>query len=157
MQSKHQSAAEFATRSRIHVGLAVQDVGRSVAFYGVLLGQGPTKERPGYAKFEIAEPPVNLALNEVDGATGPNNAVAHFGIQVKSTAAVQTAAARLAAARIETDVEEQVSCCYAVQSKVWASDPDGNKWEVFVVLDNNGAKHAPSQGGCCAAVPEIGA
>jgi hypothetical protein len=26
-----------------------------------------------------------------------------------------------------------VSCCYAVQDKVWVTDPDGNAWEVFVV------------------------
>ena len=50
---------------------------RSVAFYRELFGTGPTKARPGYAKFEVAEPPVNLALNEVNGETGPSHPVAH--------------------------------------------------------------------------------
>lgn len=27
--------------------------------------------------------------------------------------------------------------CYAVQNKTWVSDPDGNAWEVFVVLEDN--------------------
>jgi catechol 2,3-dioxygenase-like lactoylglutathione lyase family enzyme len=145
---KTESAVEFATDSRIHMGLAVKDIERSVAFYRTLLGQAPTKTRPRYAKFEVAEPPVNLALNEVGGATGPTNAVSHFGIQVKSTEAVDAMARRLREAGLPTSVEENVTCCYAVQSKVWASDPDGNKWEVYVVLDNEGATHHTSTA-CC--------
>jgi catechol 2,3-dioxygenase-like lactoylglutathione lyase family enzyme len=131
------------------MGLAVQDLERSVAFYRTLFGQESTKTRPRYAKFEVAEPPVNLSLNEVGGETGPNNPVAHFGIQVKSTRAVKTMADRLAKAGVDTRIEENVTCCYAVQRKVWAMDPDGNPWEVYVVLDNDGAHHHSSQDGCC--------
>jgi hypothetical protein len=79
---------------------------RSVAFYSVLFGQPPTKTRPGYAKFEVAEPPVNLALNAMGGPTGPNNAVAHFGIQLKSTAAVRVASHRFAQAGLAIVPEE---------------------------------------------------
>jgi catechol 2,3-dioxygenase-like lactoylglutathione lyase family enzyme len=150
---KQESAVQFETNSRIHLGLAVKSLGRSVAFYRTLFGQGPTKARPGYARFEVAEPPVNLALNEVDGDTGPNNPVAHFGIQVKSTAAVKEAAGRLNRAGLATRAEESVTCCYAVQDKVWAADPDGNRWEVHVVLDNDAARH-PSPGACCADKPD---
>ena len=89
---KHESAVEFQTNSRIHMGLAVRNLEPSVAFYRTLFGYDPTKTRPHYAKFEVAEPPVNLALNEVGGVTGPNNPVAHFGIQVKTTAAVKQVA-----------------------------------------------------------------
>jgi catechol 2,3-dioxygenase-like lactoylglutathione lyase family enzyme len=144
-----ESAVQFATESRMHMGLAVKDLQKSMAFYRGLLGQEPTKVRPRYAKYEVAEPPVNLALNEVGGATGQNNIVAHFGIQVKSTEAVRTFADRLTAAGIAVDLEEQVTCCYAVQNKVWATDPDGNKWEVYVLLDDHGAQHASSAGECC--------
>src|SRR5687768_991480 len=151
---KNESAVQFETESRIHIGLAVRDMGRSVAFYRTLFGQGPTKTRPRYAKFEVAEPPVNLALNEVGGATGPNNPVAHFGIQVKSTEAVGAIADRLRAAGQEIAVEENVTCCYAVQNKVWATDPDGNKWEAYVVLDNDGAQHQ-SPSACCPGMPAI--
>src|SRR5688500_15448356 len=91
----HESAVEFETDSRIHMGLALKCLERSVAFYRSLCGQEPTKTRPRYAKFEVAEPPVNLALNEVGGDTGPNNPVAHFGIQVKTTELVKVIANRL--------------------------------------------------------------
>ena len=154
---KSESAVQFETQSRIHVALAVGDLEKSVAFYRALFGQGPTKTRPGYAKFEVAEPPVNLALNAIGGVTAPSNPVAHFGIQVKSVAAVEEAVRRLREARLATRDEENVTCCYAVQTKVWAEDPDGNKWEVYVVLDNDGAHHHSSQeaepagnAACCA-------
>ncbi len=152
---KDESAVQFATTSRIHMGMAVTDLEASSAFYRTLFGQEPTKTRPRYAKFEVAEPPVNLSLNEVGGETGPNNAVAHFGIQVKSSAAVKVVADRLAQAGVPTKVEDRVTCCYAVQNKVWATDPDGNKWEVYVVLDNDGANHHSTQSDCCPDLPAI--
>lgn len=151
---KNESAVQFATDSRINIALAVGDLERAVAFYRTLFGQGPTKARPRYAKFEVAEPPLNLALNEVGGATGPGNLVAHFGIQVKSAGAVAQAAARLREAELGTAVENNVACCYAGQNKVWAADPDGNKWEVYVVLDDNAARHRSSQSACCADRPD---
>ena len=146
---KTESAVQFETESRIHIALAVSALDRSVAFYRTLFGQEPTKTRPGYAKFEVAEPPVNLALNAVGGPTGPNHPVAHYGIQVKSTGAVRDVAARLRDAGLETRDEDHVACCYAVQNKTWATDPDGNKWEVYVVLDNDGTQHHSSRGACC--------
>lgn len=144
-----ESAVQFDTESRIHMGLAVRDLQRSMAFYRTLLGHGPTKTRPRYAKFEVIEPPVNLALNEVGGATGPNNPVAHFGVQVKSTEAVETISSRLRGAGLEIAAEENVTCCYAVQNKVWATDPDGNRWEVYVVLDNDAAQYPSTRTECC--------
>lgn len=146
-----ESAVQFDTDSRVHMGLAVKDLERAVAFYRTLLGQEPTKRRPHYAKFEVAEPPLNLALNEVSGATGPNHPVAHFGIQVKTSEAVRRFARRLNEAGQETVAEDNVTCCYAVQNKVWAADPDGNQWEVYVVLDNDGGQHRASSA-CCADV-----
>lgn len=151
----NESAVQFKTNSRIHMGLALKNLEDSVAFYRTLFGQEPTKTRPRYAKFEVAEPPVNLSLNEVDGATGPNSPVAHFGIQVKSTKRVKEVADRLAKAGVATKIEEYVTCCYAVQNKVWATDPDGNKWEIYVVLDDNGAHHHSSASDCCPEIPAI--
>lgn len=154
----HESAVDFATASRIHIAFAVIDLERSKAFYRALFSQGPSKERPHYAKFEVAEPPVNLALNEAEALTAPPNAIAHFGVQLKSTAAVKEVEKRLVAAGYDVEPEEHVTCCYAIQNKVWATDPDGNKWEVYVLLDDNGATHhsdrpatsrSLSMAGCC--------
>ena len=147
------SVVQFETKSRVHIALAVKDLERSVGFYQTLLGQEPTKTQPRYAKFEVAQPPLNLSLNEVGGETGPNNPVAHFGIQVKSTGAVSQTNERLIAAGIASETQENVTCCYAVQHKVWAADPDGNKWEVYVVLDDQAGQHASTQGDCCRELP----
>lgn len=152
--SENDSAVQFATRARVHVALAVKDLARSTAFYRVLLGQAPSKERPGYAKFEVAEPPLNLSLNETAGPSAPSNAVAHFGIQLKTIAEVKEMIARLAAAGLPSKVEDEVSCCYAVSSKVWTEDPDGNKWETYVLLSDDAAQRASSAGSeCCAPSP----
>ena len=145
-----QSAVQFAGSSRIHVALAVTDVERATLFYSSLFGIGPTKVRSGYAKFEAAEPPVNLTLNEHPAggpaAAGPQ----HFGIQVKDTDAVDAARARLEAAGIATETEDEVICCFAKQTKVWSSDPDGHRWEVFVVLEADEAVHSDApRTDCC--------
>lgn len=143
-----QSAVEFATQTRIHVALESRDVERSIEFYRTLFGVGPTKVRSGYAKFEPADPPVNLSLN---ASAQARPASSHFGVQVKSTEAVQEAIARFEAAGLETEVEDQVTCCYAVQDKVWVKDPDGNAWEVFVVLEGDTPEHGKAgEGQCCA-------
>jgi catechol 2,3-dioxygenase-like lactoylglutathione lyase family enzyme len=149
------SAVQFETESRIHMGLAVKNLEKSIDFYTTLLGQPPTKTRPRYAKFEVAEPPLNLSLNEVGGRTGPTNPVTHFGIQVKSSDAVKRIADRLQQAELQTRIEENVTCCYAVQDKVWVSDPDGNNWEVYVVLDNEAQQHASNPSSCCSGVPSV--
>lgn len=146
----NQSAVDFATDTRIHVALESADIERSTAFYRTLLGQKPTKVKPGYAKFEVADPPVNLTLNAV--STGPARAagVSHFGVQVKSTDAVEAMTKRFEDAGLLTKIEDDVTCCYAVQDKVWVNDPDGNAWEVFVVLDNSPAEHGKQSVSCCA-------
>ena len=130
-----QSAVEFAPPTRVHIGLSVRNTDRSAAFYRHLFAQEPTKVRPGYAKFEVADPPVNLTLNaDAERQTRPGPSV-HFGVQVKSTETVARIAARLQAAGLAPRWEDAVSCCYAVQDKAWVTDPDGNAWEIFVVLD----------------------
>ena len=143
------NGSDFPGERRIHMGLAVTDVERSKRFYEILLGAPPTKERPGYAKFEPQDPPLNLALNRVSVPEAPRSPVTHYGIQVKSSTAVARAAQRLAEAGLEVELESETACCYALQDKVWATDPDGNRWEVFVVLDPDVEQYASSPDECC--------
>jgi catechol 2,3-dioxygenase-like lactoylglutathione lyase family enzyme len=113
-----------------HISLNVSRIDRSVAFYEKAFGVTATKRRPGYAKFDLQSPALNLTMQEAP-RTGVN--ASHFGIQVMSTEDVREARGRFEAAGLATFTEEDTACCYAVQDKVWIEDPDGNSWEVFVV------------------------
>ena len=130
-----------------HFSLDVSDLEASLAFYGKLFGAKPVKRRPGYAKFDLAAPTLNLALVE-QAPTGRN--VNHFGVQMDSTGAVMEAKAHLEAAGLLDRVEEGTVCCYARQDKVWAVDPDGNRWEFFVVLEDAEAMLPSASCGCSA-------
>jgi catechol 2,3-dioxygenase-like lactoylglutathione lyase family enzyme len=117
---------------KVHIGLNVRDVERSVNFYRAMFGAEPVKWKPGYAKFDIAEPPLNLTLND-GGEVAGKGALNHLGIEVTDTAQVLAAKKRFAEAGLATVDEMNVDCCFALQDKVWVSDPDGNRWEVFTV------------------------
>ncbi|MEM9459361.1 MAG: ArsI/CadI family heavy metal resistance metalloenzyme [Myxococcota bacterium] len=142
----NESAVSFPTPTRVHVALAVSDVDRAVSFYRALLGQEPSKQRPGYAKFEVLDPPLNLALNETARAhTSPMPQ--HFGIQVQRRATIGSIAARLHTAGFVSEAEDQVTCCYAVQDKRWVVDPDGHHWELFIVTEADAAVHSEGRAG----------
>lgn len=142
------SAVDFTTATRVHVAINVSKVERSLPFYQVLFGQEATKVRPGYVKFEVAEPPLNFTLNENPALQKDvTGTISHFGIQVKSTDEVLKAKNRFIDSGLATFDEENVTCCYAVQDKVWVTDPDGNSWEVFVVLDADAPVHSTNQQG----------
>lgn len=148
-----QSAVEFPGNTRLHVALTVSDLEASKKFYEVLLGTSPSKERPRYAKFEPIDPSVNLTLNEVDEGVVVEGGSAHFGVQVKTVEAVHAAIEKFNELGVKTITEEATTCCYAVQDKVWAIDPDGHKWEVFVVLEADAKDELYENAGCCG--PEI--
>ena len=116
---------------KVHVALTTPQFEQSVAFYRAFLRQEPVKLEPGYAKFDLFDPPLNLTLNE--GPPPLPGASSHFGIQVFSTEAVAAATERLRAAGLAIDEQHGTDCCFALQDKVWVRDPDGNRWEVFVV------------------------
>ncbi|CAM5395568.1 ArsI/CadI family heavy metal resistance metalloenzyme [Streptomyces coeruleorubidus] len=116
--------------SRVQLALRVPDLAESVAFYTKLFGTGPAKLRGGYANFAIAEPPLKLVL--IEGA-GETTRMDHLGVEVDTTEAVHAATARLGEAGLSTDVEDDTTCCYALQDKVWVHGPGRERWEVYVV------------------------
>lgn len=126
---------------KMHLSLNVTNLQRSVVFYEVFFGVPPHKERPGYANFDLSEPPLKFALNEglSQPGTGPLN---HLGFQVGSAADVDQAKERLQRAGLATFDETDTTCCYAKQDKIWVHDPDGNEWEVYVVTDDLLDDHA---------------
>lgn len=140
--------------SRVQLALNVSDIEEAVAFYSKMFASEPAKRREGYANFVIADPPLKLVLieNNVDERLN------HLGIEVDSTEAVTEATERFDGLGIPTDIEEQTTCCYAVQDKVWVRDPDDARWEVYTVLaDSPVFGSAPVDGGevCCATNPTV--
>ena len=142
--------------SRVQLALRVADLEGSIAFYSKLFGTTPAKRRPGYANFAIADPALKLVLIENPGHGGSLN---HLGVEVERTADVAAATARLADAGLATAEEENVSCCYAVQDKVWVTGPGAERWEVYTVLADSGpelegrtdaADGCDTGDGCCA-------
>ena len=132
MESK---SNEGVVALKAHLALNVRNVETSIEFYRKLLGIEPSKVRRGYAKFDVHNPPLNLTLNE--GAVNERGALSHLGIQVASTDDVLATRQRWSEAGLITRDEMQTNCCYATQDKTWVRDPDGNEWEVFVVLMDN--------------------
>jgi catechol 2,3-dioxygenase-like lactoylglutathione lyase family enzyme len=120
---------------KAHLALNVRNVEGSIEFYRKMLGLEPSKVRPGYAKFDVQNPPLNLTLNQV--SFKERGALSHLGIQVASTADVLAMRERWIERGLVTRDEMQTNCCYAMQDKTWVHDPDGNEWEVFVVLEDN--------------------
>ena len=134
-----------------HVSLNVSNIDASVVFYEKAFGVQASKRRPGYAKFDLTAPSLNLTMQEAP-RTGVN--ASHFGIQVAGSEDVAAAWARFKQAGLVTKTEENTECCYALQDKVWVEDPDGNAWEVFVVKGDVAViEKQTSAGGCC--VPTI--
>ncbi len=117
---------------KAHISLNVSNVTRSIEFYRALFGIEPARVRSDYAKFDVVNPPLNLSLNQAvrEGA----GTLSHLGIQVDSSDHVRAVTEGWRAAGLDPREEMKTACCYALQDKAWVADPDGNEWEVFVVL-----------------------
>jgi catechol 2,3-dioxygenase-like lactoylglutathione lyase family enzyme len=136
---------------KAHISINVRNVETSIDFYRRLLGIEPSKVRTGYAKFDVQNPPLNLALNEVPSLAAAG-ALSHLGLQVGSTEDVLAIRRRWSDAGLITRDEMQTDCCYATQDKTWVHDPDGNEWEAFGVLQDNLPETAKASS-CCVAAP----
>jgi catechol 2,3-dioxygenase-like lactoylglutathione lyase family enzyme len=122
--------------SKPHVSLNVTNVERSIEFYRRFFGVEPVKVRHDYAKFDLADPPLNLTMNQRQPTeSGEHGHLSHLGIQVDGHEGVAAARQRLESAGMISLDEEDTVCCYARQDKVWATDPDGNQWEIFFVME----------------------
>jgi|SRR5438067_9993736 len=144
--------------ARVQLALNVADLDAAVDFYTKLFGTEPAKRRLGYANFAIDDPPLKLVLIEDRGEPGTLN---HLGVEVASAAEVAAAHHRLSAQGLATAVEDQVTCCFAVQDKVWVDAPDGEPWELYTVLADaeipGGELRSATPGAdplCCGSAPE---
>lgn len=114
--------------SRVQLALNVTDIDQAVDFYTKLFATEPTKRKPGYANFAIADPPLKLVLFE-----GPEGATLnHLGVETETAAEVEAAEARLSGTGLETSGIDDTICCYASKVETWVTDPDGARWEWYV-------------------------
>lgn len=118
---------------RYHLSLHVQDLAASVAFFSRVFSAAPQKQSEGYAKFDLYDPPINLAL--LAAGEKPVTRVSHMGVEVDSPEALNQWRERLDKVGITTTEEQNSTCCFARQDKLWFSDPDGNPWEIFTVYE----------------------
>ena len=116
---------------RLQLALNVSDLDAAIDFYSKMFGAEVNKRKPGYANFAIDEPPLKLVLFELPEATERLN---HLGVEVFDDEDVQAATERIRAAGMDHLVEDETTCCYAKADKVWATEPDGLRWEWYRVL-----------------------
>ncbi|MFF5015365.1 ArsI/CadI family heavy metal resistance metalloenzyme [Streptomyces sp. NPDC001165] len=139
--------------SRAQLALRVSDLEASITFYSKLFDTEPAKRREGYANFAIAEPPLKLVL--IEGEPGEETRLDHLGVEVESTEQVNAATTRLKDAGLATFEENDTSCCYALQDKVWVHGPGQEPWEVYVVkadadtFGKNADPNAAAGDDCC--------
>ena len=139
--------------SRMQLALNVSDLDEAIAFYATLFNTSPSKVHPGYANFAIEDPPLKLVLIAGVGEPGSIN---HLGVEVSSTEEVMAASKSYAEEGLATSIEEQTTCCYAVQDKVWVDGPDRAKWELYTVLSD--ADDSQGIGGderCCTSASSL--
>jgi catechol 2,3-dioxygenase-like lactoylglutathione lyase family enzyme len=135
--------------SRVQLALNVTDVDAAVDFYSKLFATPVAKRKPGYANFEIAEPPLKLVLIEnSEGGT-----LNHLGVETETGEQVVAAEARLAGEGLDTTGVDDTTCCYATKTETWVTDPDGAKWEWYVKTGDaeQMALSVSSEGGTCCA------
>ena len=133
--------------SAVHVSLSVSDLAKSIEFYRGFFGE-PRKQKADYAKFVGVDPEIHLALRP--GLTNPTSGpLSHLGIRVESSEDVRRWRRELKERGVVSDEEKREACCYAVQDKFWLTDPDGNRWEVYTVLEDIEAVAPEAQAACC--------
>jgi catechol 2,3-dioxygenase-like lactoylglutathione lyase family enzyme len=133
--------------SRIQLALNVDDLDASIAFYTKLFQTPPAKIRADYANFAITDPPLKLVLFANSGEPGTLN---HIGVEVETTAEVAAVIARTANLGMDQRVQEDVSCCFAVQDKTWVKGPE-NDWEFYTVLADAPSMSCTADEPCCPA------
>ena len=135
---------------RLHVHVAVADLGTSIRFYSTLFGVGPAVRESDYAKWMLEDPRVNFAIS----ARGRRPGLDHLGLQTESSEELREVAARLAAAGESVLEQTDAACCYARSDKAWVQDPQGLRWESFHshgALTRYGEDAAPATGPACCA------
>ena len=140
---------------KLHLSMRVARIDAAIPFYSALFGQQPTITRPGYAKWDVADPAVNFVIEEA----GVEGGLDHVGIQVETGEELEAVAARLRdSGRPFLDIEA-TTCCYARSDKAWVKGAAGEKWETFLTHSHGETEYGTdrahllddpkAESGCC--------
>jgi catechol 2,3-dioxygenase-like lactoylglutathione lyase family enzyme len=138
---------------KTHLSLATRDLDASVEFYSTLLDSQPAKHYEDYALFLTERPGLELALTLNPGAKISSDA--HYGVAVDNPQLVVSAIERLKDAGLAVNIETEETCCYAKQKKVWATDPDGRRWETYYVIAETDERESENMSCCWGAGDEM--
>ena len=138
---------------RLQLALNVADLDEAVEFYSLMFDTPPYKIKPGYANWEIANPPLKLVVFErPDAEPGSIN---HLGVETETATEVVAAESRIADAGLATSGIDDTICCFAEKVETWVQGPEGHKWEWYVKqadhdsqLENVIVSHEETAG-CC--------
>ena len=113
----------------MHVSLYVSNLAASVNFYTNFFGQAADKIKPGYAKYILEKP--SLIISFIENPERVQANFGHLGFQLETTEEMTDCLNKARLLGVVSKEEIGTSCCYAVQDKFWATDPDGVQWEVY--------------------------
>lgn len=117
---------------RLQLALNVKDLEASIDYYQKLFGVEIAKRKPGYANFEVNEPPLKLVLFESQSDDRLN----HLGVEVFDDKIIEETAQRQGQAGLDVALTEKEGCCFASQNKAVSYAPDGTMWEWYRKLDD---------------------
>lgn len=132
---------------RMHISYQVSDIENSIAFYTKFFEVDPVKVKPGYAKFILQKPSLNISF--IENKKGGNPHTAHFGIEVNDPDLLKQKLGNAMHHDLPIDLEKDVQCCYAKQDKFWVTDPDGYRWEVYQFLEDSEILSDKEETTCC--------
>jgi len=118
---------------RLQLALNVTDLDAAIDYYQRLFGVVVAKRKPGYANFEIDQPPLKLVLFENADVTDRLN---HLGVETFNDADVLAAAQQQREAGLKVDLQLKEDCCFATQNKAVSFAPDGTMWEWYRKLED---------------------
>jgi len=132
---------------RLQLALNVRNLGEAIEYYSKLFNARPHKVRAGYANYSLDKPPLKLVLFENPDAGERLN---HLGVEVFQAKELDEASERLHTFGMAYLIEKDETCCHATQDKVWSHEPQGLRWEWYIIKDDNPDDITPSPGPCCA-------
>ena len=141
---------------RMHVSLYVKNLERTVDFYQNFFGEVATKEKPGYAKFTLENP--SLIISFVENSENINPLFGHLGFQIDTKEELNKRLESAKTLNFDTLEETGTACCYAKQDKFWVIDPDGYRWEVYLLHEDvefNDPQYQTEDMACCSPKIEV--